>query len=353
MGNENRTAGMETILIVDDVETNRLVLEEIIKDMGCSPVLAESGEEALTMAKEHMPELILSDISMPGMDGYELCRLLKNDKNTRNIPIIFISAFDDPMDIVEGFLLGGEDYITKPFIPEVVQARVGVHLRLHEAKSELMEMNRRLQISLSEQLKQMEHEKKNILYALANIAIQNTDYEGDYMERLRRNCGILAQGMQLSPMFEDKISDAYVDTIELATPLCDIGNIGVPVEILKKKTELSEEERSIVQNHTNIGARLLSDLYVNSDYNEFISTAIDIAKYHHENWNGSGYPDGMQTEKIPLAAQIVSIMERYTSLTEKGAHSREEALAVMKEEAGVKFNPDIYDICCKIARQLC
>ena len=213
MGNENRTAGMETILIVDDVETNRLVLEEIIKDMGCSPVLAESGEEALTMAKEHMPELILSDISMPGMDGYELCRLLKNDKNTRNIPIIFISAFDDPMDIVEGFLLGGEDYITKPFIPEVVQARVGVHLRLHEAKSELMEMNRRLQISLSEQLKQMELEKKNILYALANIAIQNTDYEGDFMERLRRNCGILAQGMQLSPMFEDKISDAYVDTI--------------------------------------------------------------------------------------------------------------------------------------------
>lgn len=353
MGNENRTAGMETILIVDDVETNRLVLEEIIKDMGCSPVLAESGEEALAMAKERMPELILSDISMPGMDGYELCRILKNDKNTRNIPIIFISAFDDPMDIVEGFLLGGEDYITKPFIPEVVQARVGVHLRLHEAKSELMEMNRRLQISLSEQLKQMELEKKNILYALANIAIQNTDYEGDYMERLRRNCGILAQGMQLSPMFEDKISDAYVDTIELATPLCDIGNIGVPVEILKKKTELSEEERSIVQNHTNIGARLLSDLYVNSDYNEFISTAIDIAKYHHENWNGSGYPDGMRTEKIPLAAQIVSIMERYTSLTEKGVHSREEALAVMKEEAGVKFNPDIYDICCKIARQLC
>ena len=103
------------------------------------------------------------------MDGYELCRLLKNDKNTRNIPIIFISAFDDPMDIVEGFLLGGEDYITKPFIPEVVQARVGVHLRLHEAKSELMEMNRRLQISLSEQLKQMERfpqEPANIPYLL-------------------------------------------------------------------------------------------------------------------------------------------------------------------------------------------
>lgn len=349
---EKKDRSKGTVLIVDDIETNRLVLEEIIKDMGCRPILAESGEQAFTMAKEASPELILSDISMPGMDGYELCRQLKKNENTKNIPVVFISAFDDPMDIVEGFLLGGEDYITKPFIPEVVQARVGVHLRLHEARSELMEMNRRLQISVSEQLKQMELEKKNILYALANIALQNSGYESDYMERLRRNCGILAQGMQLSPKFEDKISDTYVDTIELATPLCDIGNIGVPVEILKKKTELTEEETAIIHNHTGMGARLLGDLYVNSDYNEFIGTAIDIARYHHEEWDGSGYPDGLAGEKIPLAAQIVSIMERYTSLTEKGANSREEALALMKEEAGVRFNPDIYEICRRIARQL-
>lgn len=353
MGYDAKHLDGERILIVDDVETNGLVLEEIIKDLGCSPVLAENGEEALKMAKECSPKLILTDISMPGMDGYELCRHLKKNPTTANIPIIFISAFDDPMDIVEGFLLGGEDYITKPFIPEVVQARVGVHLRLYEVKNELMETNRRLQVSVSEQLKQMELEKKNILYALANIALQNSDYENDYMERLRRNCGILAQGMQLSPMFEDKISDSYVDTIELATPLCDIGNIGIPVDILKKKESLSEEETEIWQNHTNIGARLLSDLYVTNDYNDFISTAIDIARSHHENWDGSGYPEQLKEEKIPLAAQIVAVVERYTNLTEKGAHSREEALEIMKEEAGVKFNPNIYTICCKISRQLC
>lgn len=351
MDYERRNMDGEKVLIVDDIETNRLVLEEIIKDMGCTPILAESGEEALELAKSELPELILSDISMPGMDGYELCRRLKKNKNTNQIPVIFISAFDDPMDIVEGFLLGGEDYITKPFIPEVVQARVGVHLHLHEVKSELIEMNRRLQISVSEQLKQMELEKKNILYALANIAMQNSDYESDYMERLKRNCGILAQGMQLSPLFEDKISDTYVDTIELAAPLCDIGNIGVPIDVLKKKGELGEEDIEALHNHTDIGARLLSDLYVNSDYNDFISTAIDIAHYHHENWDGSGYPEHLKEGKIPLAAQIVSIMDRYTTLTEKNAHSREEALAIMKEEAGVKFNPDIYGICCKISRQ--
>lgn len=343
----------EKILIVDDVETNRLVLEAIIEDMGCSPILAEDGEQALEMTRLYSPQLILSDISMPGMDGYELCRQLKKDKKTKDIPIVFISAFNDPMDIVEGFLIGGEDYITKPFISEVVQARVGVQLRLHQAKMEMLEMNRRLQISVNEQLAQMELEKRNILFALANIALQNSDYESGYMDRIRHNCRILAQGMQLSPLFEDTISDTDIDSIELAAPLCDIGNIGIPMEILKKsELVLTAKETDILRSHTDIGARLLSDLYVNSDYNEFISTAIDIVRHHHENWDGSGYPDKLKENAIPIAAQIVSIMNRYTAMTESGAVSREKALDIMKDEAGVKYNPDIYGICCKIARQL-
>lgn len=347
-----RDTGKGKILIVDDVETNRIILEEIIKDMGSQPILAENGEMALELIKEDCPQLVLSDISMPGMDGYELCKILKGNEKTKNIPIIFISAFNDPEDIVEGFLRGSEDYITKPFIPEVVQARVGVHLRLYEAKRELMEMNRRLQISVNEQLKQMEQEKKNILYAMAGIAAKNSLYEDAHMERLKNNCRTLAQGMQLSPLFEEKISDTYIDTIELAAPLCDIGNIGVPKEILTKD-ELTGEETVTMQEHTIIGAKLLSDLHGSSDYNDFISISTDIAHYHHENWDGSGYPEGLKRDEIPLAAQIVSLIERYCMLTEKGACSKEEALAVLKEEAGVKFNPDIFGICCKISRQLC
>ncbi len=353
MAKVGKDTDKETILIVDDIETNRVILEEIIKDMGGFPVLAESGEEALAKVGECDPQLILSDISMPGMDGYELCRILKSDEKTKNIPIVFISAFDAPEDIIEGFALGGEDYITKPFIPEVVQARVGVHLRLHVAKRELKEMNRRLQVSVNEQLKQMEMEKKNVLYAMANIAAANSDYAEEHVKRLGHNCGILAQGMQLSPAFEDKISDTYIDTIEIAAPLCDIGNIGIPKEILQKKGELTEEESSIIQNHTKIGAKLLSDIHVNSDYNDFISAAIDIAHYHHENWDGSGYPDRLTGERIPLGAQIVAIVDRYCALTEKNAHTREEALEIMSQEADKRFNPDIFKICCKISRQFC
>lgn len=353
MASEDRNIGKARILIVDDMEMNRVILEEIIKDIGGDPVSAESGERALELVKEQCPDLILTDISMPGMDGYELCKILKRKKETRNVPVIFISAYDEPEAIVEGLSLGGEDYITKPFIPEVVQARVGVQLRLYEAKRELLEMNRRLQISVKEQLRQIEQEKKNILYAMANIAAQNANYEKEHMDRVGRNCRILAQGMQLSPLFENQISDSYIDMIELAAPLCDIGYIGISTDILQKKKELTEEERAVIQKHTMIGAKLLQDLHVNSDYNDFISTAVDIAKYHHENWDGSGYPDRLTGKHIPLAAQIVSVAEKYCTLTGEEALSREEALEVMGREAGIKFNPNIYEICRKISRQLC
>lgn len=223
---------------------------------------------------------------------------------------------------------------------------------MYETSRELMETNRRLQVSIREQLNQMELEKKNILYAMANIAAQNSSHSEEHRERLRKNCRILAQGMQLSPLFEDKISDTDVDTIELAAPLCDIGNIGIPKEILQKKTELTDEEMIIIQNHTNIGAKLLSDLCVNNDYNDFIRISIDIAQYHHENWDGSGYPKGICQNEIPLAAQIVSVVERYCTLTEKKDYNKEEALQIMSGEQGIKFNPDIFKIYCKISRQL-
>ena len=257
--------GQETIFIVDDVETNRLILEEIIKNMGCQPLLLENGEQALEAAHKVLPQLILTDISMPGMDGYELCRRLKEDERTRDIPVIFISAFDHPEDIVEGLSLGGEDYITKPFVPEVIEARVGVRLRLGEAKRELLEMNRRLQVSVSEQLKQMEQEKRNILYALGEIAAHHAGYQKNRVERMKRNCRILAQGMQLSPLFEDKISDAFVDTIELAVPLCDIGKIAIPKEILQNKEPLTEEEKGVIRTNKQIVKKKLTYLYVNSD----------------------------------------------------------------------------------------
>lgn len=345
------------ILIVDDVETNRVILGEIIQAMGHKPVLAENGVQALECVERYHPELVLTDVSMPELGGHELCRILKGKVQTRDIPVIFISAFGETEDIVKGFSLGGNDYIVKPFIPEVVQARVKLHLSLHAATLEISENNRRLHISVQEQVKQIEQERKNVLYALAHMAAENSFYQSRHMERVSQNCRKLAQSMQFSPLYADRISDTYIDIVEVAAALCDIGNIGIPKYVLQKEAVLDEEERELVQSHTEVGAKLLKDLYVTSDLNDFIQISVDVVHYHHENWDGSGYPAKLKEDEIPLAAQIVSVVDVYCALTEdrtyRKSFSKEEALQLMDAEAGKKFHPDIFQIFRRIARQLC
>lgn len=344
------------VLIVDDVEANRYILKNVIFDMGHFPILAENGAQALKIVQRMKPELIILDIAMPGMDGFEVCQKIKENPLIREIPIIFISAFDEPADIVKGFEIGCEDYIVKPFIPEVVKARVGAHLKLYEANTKMSEINRKLQISVQEQRKQLDKERKKVLYALLRVARENTCYDKHYMERLQSNCRILAEAMQLSNQFGHLISDHFVDIIELACPLCDIGNLAIPTNILQKQEPLNDEEREIIKTHTTIGARILKDVEGTGEDNGFIRMAIEIANFHHENWDGSGYPNGVKEDEIPLAAQIVAVVSVYCALTEdrafRKAFSREKAIATMEEEASQKFNPDIFWILKKIVNQL-
>jgi len=352
--NNNKTASR--ILIVDDVEANRFILRDIIQELGHQPVLTESGAQALKIVHRMKPELIILDIAMPEMDGYEVCKELKKNPDTKEIPIIFISAFDDPQDIVKGFYLGGEDYITKPFVTEVVKARVTTHLKVYDTNRRMAELNRQMQVSLAGQLKQMEIERKSILYALIRIARENAYYNESYMERLSYNCRILAEAMQLSDMYDHLISDNYITVIELASPLCDLGNLAVPTNILQKQGALTEEENAIMREHTTIGARILQDIGNVVQDNRLIQIATEIAHYHHENWDGSGYPEGKKENDIPLSAQIVSVVATYCALTEqrtyRSSFTQEEAFEIMEKDAARRFNPDIFRIMKKIVRQL-
>ncbi len=343
------------ILIVDDVEANRFILRDIITDMGHQPVLAENGAQALKVVQRMRPQLIILDVAMPEMDGFEVCAKIKANPDSREIPIIFISAFDSPEDIIKGFNLGGEDYVTKPFIPEVVKARVGMHLKLYEINRDMMEINRQLQVSVSEQVKQIEKERRSVLYALLRVARENAAYDVEHMERVSYNCRILAEAMQLSAIYGHLISDSYVDTIELAAPLCDLGNMAISTTILQKKEVLNEKESKIMQTHADIGAKILRDIGEVGNDNSFIRMATEIANYHHENWDGSGYPEGRKGEEIPLSAQIVSVVSVYCALTEnrtyRGDYDRETALEMMEKDIDTKYNPDIFGIMKKIARQ--
>ena len=347
---------MLRILIIDDVETNRFVLRNIIAEMGHQPVLAENGVQGLKIMERITPDLILLDVAMPEMDGFEFCEIIKKDIKTRNIPIIFISAFDEAADIVKGFEMGGADYVTKPFIQEVVRSRVEVQLKLSEMNKNLVETNRRMQSCVAEQIKQLETEKKKILYALLKLVRKNAYFDEEHIERLQYNCKVLAQAMQLSPKYERIVSDTFVDTMEMAAPLCDLGMIGIPLDILQKTGELTPEEKATVETHPMIGAQILVDIKGEDDYNDFIDVSHDIALYHHEKWDGTGYPFGKSGNDIPLPAQIVSLISAYCALTEKRAfreaYDKEDALRIIEEEVGTEFNPDIYSICKKIARQL-
>lgn len=348
--------GKQMILVVDDVESNRFSLRDIILEMGLQPVLTENGAQALRMVEKHPPQLIILDIAMPVMDGYEVCQILKSNVETRDIPVIFISAFDDAKDVVKGFEIGGSDYVTKPFIPEVVKARINLHLKFTETQQEMKEMNRHLQVSVKQQLGQMEIEKRNVLYALTRVARENAGYDVAHMDRIRRNSKLLAEAMQLSGLFSETISDQFIETLELAAPLCDLGNVAIPTHILQKKASLNDEERKIMQTHTLVGARILQDIKDNGDYNDFIQISWEIALYHHENWDGSGYPNGISGEEIPVSAQIVSVVSDFCALTEnrfyRGSYAAEKAIEIMETESKERLNPDIFHILKLIRKRL-
>ena len=351
----NESKDKPRILIVDDVETNRFTLRDIIADMGCQPILTENGEQALKIVERFPLSLIISDVAMPVMDGYEMCTRIKENPNTRDIPIIFISAFDDPKDIVKGFELKGEDYVTKPFIPEVVKARVRVHLQVVESNRKMQEMNRKLQTSVGEQMKQNEAEKQNTLYALLRVLRENPMYDENYMNRLSYNCRMLAAALQLSNTYGDVVSDSYIDTLEIAAPLCDLGKVAIHTSILERYPEVTPEEEKEYQRHVLVGGNILADIRKNSSYNDFLDMAIEIAKFHHESWDGSGYPEGLKGEEIPLAAQIVAVVSAFLKRTRNAQEQPEQveqALEEIGKMAGTRFNPEIFDVFTKIARQL-
>ncbi len=327
------------VIIVDDLEVNQVILIQMIESMGYQAAGVGSGEEALALVKEHLPKLFLLDITMPGMSGFELCEILKNEVLTRDIPVIFISATSNLDDKVMGFTLGGADFISKPFALAEVTARVSTHLRSYEMKKENEFYNKKLRLVLNEQMKKLEDEKKNVLYAIAKITEKSANFAESRLSHIKVNARLLAQSLQFSPKFEDQVSNAFIEAIELAAPLHDVGKVMVPHKILTKEGKLEKTE----------------EIYEQSG-NESITMAIKIARYHHERWDGNGYPEGLKAEEIPLEARIVNILSSYDTLTGersyKKAYSPEESIEIMEKDAGTKYDPDIFGIFKRIRKQL-
>ncbi len=321
------------ILIVDDAKANLDVLVSALRnDYRISVAL--NGASALVQAKKHPPDLILLDVMMPGMDGYEVCARLKADKATGSIPVIFVTALDTVYGKSKGFVLGAVDYIAKPYELAELKARIRTHLTLQRALRALASRNRTLDLCVREHTRELRETQLEIIYRLSR-AVESRDNEtAMHVKRLSHFCRVVAAACGCGE-----------ETCELmfrASPMHDIGKAGMPDRILFKTGPLDPEERTVMQSHTVKGAEILS-----GHDSPLLAMARAIALTHHENWDGSGYPRGLSGGDIPLGGRIVAVCDAFDALTSFRPYKKvwplADALGEIRGCSGTRFDPQVVD----------
>ncbi|MGL4106630.1 response regulator [Clostridium sp. LP20] len=339
----------DTILIVDDIETNRIILSELLMD-SYRIIEAKSGEEALGLIDEHRENLalILLDIIMPRMDGFQIIRRLKEENVLKHIPVVFITACDSDEYEEKGHELGASDIIKKPFNPYIIKRRVNNLVELYNHKNEMEELIE-VQVSmikeqndkLMRQAERINNINNNMIDILGTI-IEYRDMEsGKHIKRIRYfTYELLKVIREKYPKY--KLTDELIEMISSASTMHDIGKIAIPDAILLKPGKLTKEEFEVMKTHAIKGCEILNLLDKNED-DEYLNYCYNICHYHHEKWDGKGYPEGLKGNEIPLCAQVVSIADCYDALTTKRpykeAYSHEKAMdMIINDECGV-FSP--------------
>ena len=334
------------ILAVDDTRLNLDLLVDALGDRYDLSV-AMNGEAALKLAMATPPELILLDVMMPGMDGFEVLRRLQDSPATRDIPVIFLTALSEIGEKARGFALGAVDYITKPFQIEEVQARVDTHLKLRRAQHSLRSFNNSLQEMVARQVEEIAQSQQAMIFALAKLSHTRDDDTGLHLERVQHLCRILATALAGTRQFAEAITAQFIEAIFHASPLHDVGKVGIADAILLKPGKLDEEEFRVMKSHTLIGATTLASVHRQYPSNAFVEMGIDIARHHHERWDGAGYPDALSGTAIPLSARIMALVDVYDALRARRPYkepfSHERAMAIIAEGRGKNFDPDIVD----------
>ncbi len=323
-GLPGRDQHKQVILVVDDTPENIAVMKGIL--IGQYTVLAAtSGAIALKLVKKRKPDLILLDVMMPEMDGYEVCRHLKSDPQTVQIPVIFVTAKTDSEDEQAGFDVGAVDYIAKPVHPSVVRARVKTHLALSDQQ-------RVCRLQVIERTRELEAAQRAAIYMLGEAGHYNDTDTGVHIWRMAAYSAALARAANW-PVEEARI-------LELAAPMHDTGKIGISDKILKAPRRLTEEEWAIMKTHSIIGYRILS-----KSSSPLFQMAARVALHHHERWDGGGYPEGLAGKAIPECARIVAIADVFDALTMRRPYKEPwpvaDALATLRENAGSHFDPDL------------
>ncbi|MGN7613449.1 HD-GYP domain-containing protein [Magnetococcales bacterium HHB-1] len=348
---EQRTG---TVLIVDDERLNINLLVDLLGH-DYTILIAKNGEQALKRASgEPVPDLILLDIMMPEMDGYEVLRRLKGGEETKHIPVIFVTAMGEVSNETRGFELGAVDYVTKPFSPPVVKARVQTHMALTLARKKLANQNDLLESKVRERTQALILTQDITIHSLASLAETRDNETGNHIRRTQHYVRLLAEHLRDHPRFKDELDDATIELLFKSAPLHDMGKVGVPDHILLKPGKLTEEEFAIMQTHTTLGrdAIALAESALGSGAS-FLRYIREIAYTHHEKWDGSGYPEGLKGEEIPLSGRLMAVADVYDALISKRvykpAFSHEKAVSIIVEGRGRHFDPDMVDVFLDIA----
>jgi putative two-component system response regulator len=338
----------KSVLVVDDSPDNLTLMSQLLKDIYQVKV-ANGGERALRIARaEHPPDLILLDIMMPVMSGYDVCRELKADPATADIPVIFLTAMTAAEDEKKGFDLGAVDYITKPISPPVVLARVKAHLLIKATADFLKDKAAFLEGEVEKRTRMIVAVQDVTTQALASLAETRDNETGNHIRRTQFYVRALAEKLRERPQFAAHLNPNQVEVIFKSAPLHDIGKVGIPDRILLKPGRLDPDEFEIMKTHAVLGKEAIehAEHQLGKEV-EFLSCAKEIAWSHHERWDGKGYPRGLQGEDIPLSARLMSVADVYDALISKRVYKdampHEQAEKIILEGRGTQFDPDVVD----------
>jgi len=333
---------------VDDDTGNLGILGHLLQPYH-DVLAAPSGERALQIsAGTPKPDLILLDVLMPQMDGYAVFAHLRENPATRDIPVIFVTGLDSTAEEEKGFALGAVDYIAKPYRAPIVLARVHTQLELKRARDWLRDQNSYLEAEVMRRMQDTLLVQDLTINALAELAETRDNETGNHIRRTQEYVNILAQRLQLHPSFAGFLTNKTVDLMTKSAPLHDIGKVGIPDNILLKPGKLTDEEWGIMKTHSMLGATSIERALRNADRRlDFLDMAMQIAHYHHEKWDGSGYPDGLKEEAIPIPARLMALADVFDALISRRVYkppiSYEQAKNIIVAERGNHFDPDVVD----------
>ncbi len=345
-----------TVLVVDDTPDNLSLMGALLKDLYKVKV-ANSGERALKIAMaDTPPDIILLDIMMPEMDGYEVCRRLKAEPRTQDIPVVFLTAKNEIEDEALGFEVGAVDYITKPLSPPLVLARVKAQLQLKSAADFLRDKASFLESEVQRRTREVAAIQDVTILAMASLAETRDSDTGNHIRRTQHYVRALARALQNHPRFAHFLNDHTIELLYKSAPLHDIGKVGIPDRILLKPGRFEPHEFEIMKSHTTLGLEAIehAEQTLGTEV-EFLRVAKEIAYSHQEKWDGSGYPQGLAGDAIPISARLMAIADVYDAVISRRVYkegmSHEEAWRVIELGRGKHFDPDVAEAAMAIAEE--